>query len=1417
MSRATLSSTELGRQNTKSWVDVQHRTFTQWTNLTLGTLGIKIDDLTGGFQNGVNLCRLVETLSKHKIPQVKATPKTRFDQLHNNGAALKFLQAQGIKLVAIGPEDMVDQKLKLILGLVWTIILHYRIAGGKSELLEWVRRTISARFSLTVNNFTTSFSDGIVLIALVEALAPGSYKGDVSALSKTDKYQNAETGIRLASEVLGVPKLMEPGDFADFDVPDELSVMTYIATIRDASLKAGNTGSGSAGASAQASTSSKSAPSSESSETAQAAVEGAIDLREELLAFARRGNFQYDIELQAGVKTISFRFQLSVSGVSSNDPRFIVYIIGFRAASGSSREEVFELKGRIREESSGNYVLEFNVTREDVIYLAQILFNGAVLRFNPFVARFGGAAIKGGSGIEGVGKSGSRPGSGVAGVGSGVGAASGSGSGSRPSSGISGVGSVAGAASGAGSGSGSGSRPSSGISGVGSGVGAASVGAQQNDPETNELVAFVRTKRSQPSAHYDGESPTPGQEVKIAVQLQDESGQPLRDAAASFRVVIVGLTEQDRVVSPKGIVEEDRAGQAYSVGFTPSVNGIYAIRVLFDGNPITPEPFLVRIGDSGSAQAGATSSSSGSGSKPGSRPGSGVGSSVTKGESATPTRTAEQLDQEAEQRVLDMLRRKVDEGEGSFFDSHTRPGEEVTILIPFGQQVQSGLARRFTIHIIGLDNKGNTVHEDSSIKETATGYSVAFSGRSAIYGVVFLLDGVDVREPYFARVGTQPIKSESRTRSRSGSLEKVAEPATSSKEASAPSQGSKAGSASQDSGANALKESGSEVATDAEAHTGELVALRIELQDEEGKGLTGGVSRFNVRLALLGGSDEQTAHIKPQVTEEDGGYSISFRPDREGTYVVHIEFDGNPVRPEPFVVRVRGQSSGSKSGSGVTTESSRSAQPASQSGAAASSAPAKSGSSASGAGATTSASSDGSFFVSRTKPSAQQEAELLSFLRRGGKREYDGISPRGQLVILNIQLQDENRAAVKNLASKFTVFVIGVNSTGSVYYVESTVRETNDGYSSEFTPDQDGLYAAIILLEGNAVRPDPFLILVGSQDASGSLSSSESSQGASAATYNAAPSSTSAAANSSAAREASKSAVAPSSPSQLRGVPATGGTGNESRKSKLQQYGRTKLTGAQAGKLALDAKTTIGQLVDLNVQLQDGSGEALRNGASRFGVTVLGFGDDQQTFEVAASVVEENDGYLVEFIPEKQGYYLALIEFDGNPVREDPFIVRVGTTAIDTTASDDGVEAQKVVDVGSEVVLEVGLAGEDGEDVIGAVRRNELTAVVRGPTLDKVPVVIEEVQSGKYRVQYLPQRAGLYELEVLYGGANILGKPFVVRVEEPRTGAFRIEGSRDAAEVLASQQHPEGSAAVSATSRDVELDDREREFADLKK
>jgi len=99
-------------------------------------------------------------------------------------------------LVFADSSDIVDHKLKLILGLIWTLILHYSIsmpmwegeeegpekseATPKQRLLGWIQSKVPDR---PVNNFTTDWNDGKMIGALVDAVAPGECGVHFSVIS----------------------------------------------------------------------------------------------------------------------------------------------------------------------------------------------------------------------------------------------------------------------------------------------------------------------------------------------------------------------------------------------------------------------------------------------------------------------------------------------------------------------------------------------------------------------------------------------------------------------------------------------------------------------------------------------------------------------------------------------------------------------------------------------------------------------------------------------------------------------------------------------------------------------------------------------------------------------------------------------------------------------------------------------------------------------------------------------------------------------------------------------------------------------------------------------------------------------------------------------------------------------------------
>lgn len=120
---------------------------------------LKINDMEVDLDTGILLINLLEEISGKKIPGFNKQPKMRIQKVENNNKAINFITSEGLKLVGIGAEDIVDHKLKLILGLIWTLILRYQIQQGagddspKKALLEWVNNQIRP-YGLQVNNFT---------------------------------------------------------------------------------------------------------------------------------------------------------------------------------------------------------------------------------------------------------------------------------------------------------------------------------------------------------------------------------------------------------------------------------------------------------------------------------------------------------------------------------------------------------------------------------------------------------------------------------------------------------------------------------------------------------------------------------------------------------------------------------------------------------------------------------------------------------------------------------------------------------------------------------------------------------------------------------------------------------------------------------------------------------------------------------------------------------------------------------------------------------------------------------------------------------------------------------------------------------------------------------------------------------------
>ncbi|XP_058812002.1 filamin-A isoform X1 [Topomyia yanbarensis] len=234
------------------WKRIQQNTFTRWANEHLKIIDRNIANLETDLADGLKLIALIEVLSQKRMSKHNKRPTFRSQKLENVSVALKFLEIEGIKIVNIDSSDIVDCKLKLIMGLIWTLILHYSIslpmwegddhaneANGnnttpKQRLMNWIHRLVP---DLPINNFTNDWTSGKAIGALVDGVAPGLCP-DWPMWDPKDAVQNASEAMGLADDWLNVRQLIRPEEMVNPNI-DEQSMMTYLSQYPNAKLKQG--------------------------------------------------------------------------------------------------------------------------------------------------------------------------------------------------------------------------------------------------------------------------------------------------------------------------------------------------------------------------------------------------------------------------------------------------------------------------------------------------------------------------------------------------------------------------------------------------------------------------------------------------------------------------------------------------------------------------------------------------------------------------------------------------------------------------------------------------------------------------------------------------------------------------------------------------------------------------------------------------------------------------------------------------------------------------------------------------------------------------------------------------------------------------------------------------------------------------
>uniref|UniRef100_A0A8C3IBQ1 Spectrin repeat containing nuclear envelope protein 2 n=1 Tax=Chrysemys picta bellii TaxID=8478 RepID=A0A8C3IBQ1_CHRPI len=231
-----------------------------------------ISDLYTDVKEGRVLLDLLEVLSGQQLSREKGC--NTFQCRSNIENALKFLKNKSIKLINIHVADIIEGKPSIVLGLIWTIILHFHIEelawtlgssynqpsldcssvvdssvspqarkrgkvkkrwkmSAKKALLLWVKEQCSMHGSIKVADFKSSWRNGLAFLAIIQALRPDLVDMD-RAKGRANK-ENLKEAFKIAEHELNIPRLLEPEGYvytvkktcgSKFQIKEALSWLT---------------------------------------------------------------------------------------------------------------------------------------------------------------------------------------------------------------------------------------------------------------------------------------------------------------------------------------------------------------------------------------------------------------------------------------------------------------------------------------------------------------------------------------------------------------------------------------------------------------------------------------------------------------------------------------------------------------------------------------------------------------------------------------------------------------------------------------------------------------------------------------------------------------------------------------------------------------------------------------------------------------------------------------------------------------------------------------------------------------------------------------------------------------------------------------------------------------------------------------
>eukprot|EP01084_Bolivina_argentea_P096644 173744_1 len=219
------------------WAQRQERAFRNWINNKLKDKCIVVENLFVDLQDGWVLYNLLQALTKQDLSVLgRVKPETnKIKKIANMNVVWKYL-TKTVRMVGIGPTDIVDGHKTLTLGLIWSIIAFFMeedISGGlgenlldiKRRILDWVGRCTTNYPDIEVKNFTDSFNDGKAFNALLHSVNPESCPYQPFCTPE----ESLRHSFQMAEQLYGISPILDPSDKKCCS--DEKIVMAYLAEL----------------------------------------------------------------------------------------------------------------------------------------------------------------------------------------------------------------------------------------------------------------------------------------------------------------------------------------------------------------------------------------------------------------------------------------------------------------------------------------------------------------------------------------------------------------------------------------------------------------------------------------------------------------------------------------------------------------------------------------------------------------------------------------------------------------------------------------------------------------------------------------------------------------------------------------------------------------------------------------------------------------------------------------------------------------------------------------------------------------------------------------------------------------------------------------------------------------------------------